>query len=67
MISRANRDVCAELANCQTGDVATKISFTPNDFYYLVHNNQSGARKVGKFLARQVPVTKRGTIAAPVH
>jgi hypothetical protein len=32
-----------------------------------VHNNPSGARKIGEFLARQVPIAKREAIAAPAH
>jgi hypothetical protein len=57
----------AESANCQFVDVATKISLAPNDFFKLVHNTPSGARKIGGFFARQVPIAKREAIAAPTH
>jgi hypothetical protein len=54
-------------ANRQFVDVATKISLAPNDFFNLVHNTPSGARKIGGFFARQVPIAKREAIAAPTH
>jgi GDSL-like Lipase/Acylhydrolase len=67
MINRANREVCTESADCQFADVAGKVSFAPNDFYDLVHNTPSGARKIGEFLAQELSLAKRAAIAAPAH
>ncbi len=67
MINRANGEVCAESTNCQFVDVAAQVAFAPEDFYDLVHNTPSGARKIGEFLAQALPMAKRGAIAAPAH
>jgi hypothetical protein len=67
MINRANRDVCAQSTDCQFVDVAGKVSFAADDFYDLVHNTPSGARKIGEFFAQEVPIAKRDAIAAPAH
>ncbi len=67
MINRANGEVCAESSDCQFVDVAAKVIFAPNDFYDLVHNTSSGARKIGEFLAQQVPTANSDAIAAPAH
>ncbi len=67
MINRANRDVCAESTDCRFVDVAGKVVFDPKDFYDLVHNTPSGVRKIGEFLAQELPINKRGAIAAPAH
>jgi hypothetical protein len=64
MINRTNRDVCAESVGCQFVDLAGKVRFAPEDFYDLVHNTPSGARKIGEFLAQQVPIAKHGALGA---
>jgi len=53
-INAATRSVCLEAADvCRFSD-ASRVTFEPGDFYDLVHQTPSGARKLGEFLAQDL-------------
>jgi hypothetical protein len=60
MINRASEQVCHEQSDiCRFVDLAQQLPFEPVDFYDEVHATPTGARKIGRFLARELTVLQK--------
>jgi hypothetical protein len=64
MMNRATEAFCrAHAPDCRFIDLAGRLSFAEADFYDLVHTTPSGARRIGTFLADELPVVLSQTKA----
>jgi hypothetical protein len=67
LINRATQSVCGEAADvCRFSNPAGELVLESADFYDLVHQTPSGARKLGEFLAKDLALLPRaGSTPSP--